>query len=62
MAEKKGKKARSKSRHKNAQVWKFYESGKDRKFCPRCGEGTFMANHKNRRYCGRCGLTEFVKE
>jgi len=27
--------------------------------CPKCGPGTFMAEHKNRTACGRCGYTEF---
>lgn len=29
------------------------------KSCPRCGEGTFMAQHKDREYCGGCHYTEF---
>jgi len=28
------------------------------KFCPKCGPGTFMANHKDRSHCGNCGYTE----
>ena len=32
-----------------------------RKFCPRCGEGIFLAEHKDRRTCGKCGYTEFKK-
>ncbi|WP_456369385.1 30S ribosomal protein S27ae [Geoglobus sp.] len=47
-------------------VSKFYEIKGDkvvrtRKFCPRCGEGVFLAEHKDRRTCGRCGYTEFKK-
>lgn len=34
---------------------------KDRKNCPRCGPGTFLADHKGRSYCGSCHYTEFVK-
>ncbi len=26
--------------------------------CPKCGPGTFLAEHKNRRSCGRCGYAE----
>jgi small subunit ribosomal protein S27Ae len=26
--------------------------------CPKCGPGTFLAEHKNRRSCGRCGYSE----
>ena len=27
-------------------------------FCPRCGEGVFMADHGDRFACGKCGYTE----
>lgn len=26
--------------------------------CPKCGAGTFLAEHKDRRSCGRCGYSE----
>ncbi len=26
--------------------------------CPKCGPGTFLAEHANRRSCGRCGYSE----
>jgi small subunit ribosomal protein S27Ae len=26
--------------------------------CPKCGPGTFLAEHKDRRSCGRCGYSE----
>jgi|PlaIllAssembly_1097288.scaffolds.fasta_scaffold2597296_1 small subunit ribosomal protein S27Ae len=29
--------------------------------CPKCGPGTFMAQHKDRVSCGKCGYTEFKK-
>jgi small subunit ribosomal protein S27Ae len=28
------------------------------KFCPKCGSGTFLAEHSNRRSCGKCGYSE----
>ena len=28
------------------------------RFCPKCGEGVFMADHKDRYSCGTCGYTE----
>lgn len=28
------------------------------KSCPKCGPGTFLAEHDNRRSCGRCGYME----
>ncbi|NOZ82882.1 MAG: 30S ribosomal protein S27ae [Euryarchaeota archaeon] len=42
--------------------WKYYEVKGDkverkRQFCPRCGEGVFLAEHANRRSCGKCGYT-----
>jgi small subunit ribosomal protein S27Ae len=30
-----------------------------RKECPKCGQGTYMAEHADRRACGKCGYTEF---
>ncbi len=47
-------------------VSRFYEIKGDkvvrnRKFCPRCGEGVFLAEHGDRRTCGKCGYTEFKK-
>jgi ubiquitin-small subunit ribosomal protein S27Ae len=28
------------------------------KFCPKCGPGTFLAEHADRRSCGKCGYSE----
>lgn len=28
------------------------------KFCPKCGPGTFLAEHPDRRSCGKCGYLE----
>jgi len=28
------------------------------KSCPKCGPGTFLAEHANRRSCGKCGYSE----
>ncbi|MFX0068844.1 MAG: 30S ribosomal protein S27ae [Promethearchaeota archaeon] len=33
-----------------------------KKNCPRCGLGTFMAEHSDRWACGKCGWTQFKKE
>lgn len=57
------KKPRSKSKHRNVQIWKKYkvEGGKvsfSGKICPRCGPGVFMAIHKDRISCGKCGYAE----
>ncbi|PIN84674.1 MAG: 30S ribosomal protein S27ae [Candidatus Diapherotrites archaeon CG11_big_fil_rev_8_21_14_0_20_37_9] len=34
---------------------------KERKVCPKCGPGVFMAQHEKRMHCGNCGYTEFKK-
>jgi len=54
-------------RGSNVQVWKYYsiEDGrlkKNRKECPRCGRGVFMAEHSDRVTCGKCGYTEFKRK
>ncbi len=28
------------------------------KSCPKCGPGTYLAEHTDRRSCGRCGYSE----
>jgi len=63
--EKKGKKP-----HKNKPTSKKYlnykiEDGKitrTKKYCPRCGPGTFLSNNNKRLYCGKCHYTEFLKQ
>jgi small subunit ribosomal protein S27Ae len=32
---------------------------RQRKNCPKCGDGVFLADHKDRASCGKCGYTEF---
>jgi small subunit ribosomal protein S27Ae len=32
-----------------------------RDYCPKCGDGVYLAEHKDRRSCGKCGYTEFTK-
>jgi small subunit ribosomal protein S27Ae len=32
---------------------------RQRKSCPKCGDGVFLADHKDRASCGKCGYTEF---
>lgn len=29
--------------------------------CPRCGAGTYLAEHADRLSCGKCGYTEWKK-
>ena len=39
------------------------EEGKlvrQRRACPKCGPGVFMAQHDGRQSCGKCGYTEYA--
>ncbi|MEE8400696.1 MAG: 30S ribosomal protein S27ae [Candidatus Hydrothermarchaeaceae archaeon] len=50
-----------------SKKWELYEVSENtllrkNKFCPRCGEGIFMAEHKNRFSCGSCGYTEWKEK
>lgn len=29
--------------------------------CPKCGQGTALAEHKDRLHCGKCGYSESKK-
>ena len=71
MAEPKGGSAggdkKGRKPHKNKPTSKKYKhytiSGdtiKKTKTCPRCGPGTFLAQHKDRLACGKCKYTEFT--
>jgi len=51
---------------KPVKVWEYYELEGDkvkrlRKECPRCGKGTFLAEHNDRFTCGKCNYTQFKK-
>lgn len=51
---------------KKVAVHKYYKVEGDKlvrlkRFCPRCGEGVFLAEHQDRYSCGKCGYTEFKK-
>ena len=57
----------ARSKGVRSQKWKAYAvSGdsikRERKSCPKCGEGVFLAQHKDRQSCGKCGYTEFAKK
>lgn len=52
-----------KGKNHPSQLYKSYEGAKTKnQFCPKCGVGTFMANHNNRLSCGKCKYTEFKKK
>ena len=66
-AVRKGKKQRTGRKHESIKAHTNYEikdssSTKKKRSCPRCGTGTWLANHKNRAYCGRCGYTEMERK
>ena len=59
--ERKGKKVHKPK--KKMQKYKYYklDSGKvtrQKKACPKCGMGVFLAEHKDRMTCGSCKYTE----
>jgi ubiquitin-small subunit ribosomal protein S27Ae len=48
---------------KTSQKWTSYKiaGGKiasKNKFCPKCGQGVFLAEHKDRWTCGNCSYME----
>lgn len=51
-----------KKKKKNKGMWELYDiSGglkRKNKSCPKCGQGTFLAQHKDRLTCGKCGYME----
>jgi len=54
-------------KHKNIKQWEILKVDKNelkrqKKTCPRCGSGTYMAEHKDRYYCGSCKFTEWKKK
>jgi len=58
---------RDRSHGKKSEKWKNYEIKgntliRKTKFCPKCGQGVFMAKHEDRYSCGQCGYTEFLKK
>ena len=63
VAKAKGKRQKRKARF-SPQIYKFYKVDNDkvtrlRKECPRCGKGTFLAEHSDRLSCGKCGYADF---
>ena len=63
MAEKgKAGKAPKSAVSKKSMISTLYDTSgglkRKNKFCPRCGPGTFLANHKNRLSCGKCNYVE----
>ena len=60
--DKKGPKVKAPGKPRN--LFKSYEIQGDsitkkNKTCPKCGAGSFLAQHKGRVSCGKCNYTEF---
>ncbi|HDN83178.1 MAG TPA: 30S ribosomal protein S27ae [Candidatus Altiarchaeales archaeon] len=55
------KEKRKRRKVRKGSLYEITPEGVKRKnrFCPKCGEGVFMAKHKDRETCGRCHYTEF---
>ena len=57
----------TKKKRKSTRVTTYYKiqdgGGLQRKLkaCPRCGPGTFLAEHYDRFSCGKCGYAEFKR-
>lgn len=53
-----------KKQKKSKGIWELYGIAgglkRKNKFCPKCGAGTFMAQHKDRYTCGKCGYMEKI--
>ncbi len=57
------KKQKNPKKHKGR--WELYDASsglkRKNKSCPKCGQGTFLAQHKDRLTCGKCGYMESTK-
>ncbi|MFH1752374.1 MAG: 30S ribosomal protein S27ae [archaeon] len=63
--ETKGKrKPKKRNKVSKAKQYEIKGSEIERKtlFCPKCGEGVFMAKHKDRNSCGKCSFTQWNTE
>lgn len=53
-----------KKKKKSSKKYTLYEAKGDlkrkNKFCPKCGDGVFLAKHKDRLVCGKCQYMERV--
>ena len=57
------KQGKEKVKKESKKIHTIYEvsaesATRKNKSCPKCGPGTFMANHKDRSSCGKCGYME----
>jgi len=54
------KKAKKTSKVQNNYEVSGQEAKRKNKFCPKCGDGVFLAQHKNRLTCGKCHYMEKI--
>lgn len=49
---------------RRGDLYEVSEDGIKRKnrFCPKCGDGVFLAKHADRWSCGKCGYSESMKK
>jgi small subunit ribosomal protein S27Ae len=60
-----GKKEKTKNKAPSKRWGKYKIEGtnlKKEKNCPKCGPGTFLAQHKDRSYCGSCHFVEIKQK
>jgi ubiquitin-small subunit ribosomal protein S27Ae len=66
MAEAKKSGGAPKKKRRQSARYKLYEKkgnslSRKNPFCPKCGQGFFLARHKDRLTCGKCGYMEKTK-
>ncbi|MBS3125962.1 30S ribosomal protein S27ae [Candidatus Woesearchaeota archaeon] len=66
MADKKEEKKKAPAKKLGKGRWSMYKAEGNKlirthKSCPKCGAGTFLAQHKNRLMCGMCHYMESIK-
>jgi small subunit ribosomal protein S27Ae len=59
--------AAKKKKKKAVRVSSYYKTAdgtlqRKLRSCPRCGPGTFLAEHYDRISCGKCGYAEFKRQ
>ena len=63
--ERKGK--RESKKHPSMKKGSYYKADgetatREKRSCPKCGSGVFMADHSDRFHCGKCSYTEWKKK
>ncbi|MFH0714408.1 MAG: 30S ribosomal protein S27ae [Candidatus Diapherotrites archaeon] len=63
MADKKPVEKKKSNKTKKGNYYKMEgeKAARQKKFCPKCGPGVFLAEHSDRQSCGKCGYTEWKR-